>query len=85
MSAVPDARYAQQLLDILSTDRERLRSQPTHAAVVLWMVEEVRAAASRLTLDRGVAQSMLLEAAHARRDALDTRRRAREKGRRRAA
>ena len=85
MSTIPDIQYAQQLLDILNDDRRRMQQDPTHAPVVLWMVEELRAAASRLTLDRPTSQSMLTAAAEAYRDATETRRRQRRSKRRRAA
>lgn len=86
MSTIPDDRYAQQLLDILANDRCRMQQDPSHAPVVLWMVEELRAAAARLTLDRPTSQSMLTAAAEALRDATETRRRQRQaKKKRRAA
>ncbi len=77
-STAPDPEYAGTLLSMLEDDRRRLREDPAHAHVVLWMVEEVRDAAGRLKIDREQSKSMLVEAARARRAALDCRRQLRE-------
>jgi|GEM_PF-3918605 len=70
----PDDRYARTLLEMLESDRRRLRDDPGHAHVVLWLAEEVRDAASRLTLPREQSRTLALAAAQARRAALDARR-----------
>jgi hypothetical protein len=80
-SAAPDDHYAARILEMLESDRRRLREDPGHAHVVLWMAEEVRDAAGRLKLPREQSRSMSLAAAQARQAALETRRRERESSR----
>ncbi len=78
-----DATYANQLLTMLRADRARLEAAPSHAPIVLWMVEELRAAASSLRIERETAKMMLSEAADARAHAARVRKASRK--RRRAA
>jgi len=80
-----DALYAARLLDMLEADRRRLVENPAHATIVLWMVEETRAAASNLKLDRETCKRMNLEAARARQAAVESRRRERSLKKTRAA
>jgi hypothetical protein len=79
-STAPDPEYAETLLSMLENDRRRLHEEPSHAHIVLWMVEEVRDAASRLRIDRDQSKAMMLAASKARRAALDCRRQLRQSG-----
>jgi len=83
--AASDALYAARLLDMLDADRRRLHDNPAHASIVLWMVEETRAAAEALKVDRETSRRMSLEAARARQAAIEARRRERRKRKSRAA
>ena len=85
MSMIPDVLYAKRMMEILADDRRRLDTNPSHAAVVLWMVEEMRSAASRLKLDRDTSTSMLMAANSARQAAMESRRKERKLKKRRAA
>ncbi len=85
MNTASDAQYAQCLMNMLQSDRDRLKNEPAHVAVVLWMVEELRHAAETLKLEREISKAMLAEAATARSDALTVRRQAKRLKKRRAA
>jgi len=78
MSTASDAAYASHLLSILSADRARLAHEPGHAAIVLWMVEELRRAAASLTIERETSKALLDAATDAREAAVEARRAARK-------
>ncbi len=77
MSTASDAAYASHLLSILSADRARLAHEPSHAAIVLWMVEELRRAATSLKIERETSKALLSAAGEARDAAIEARRAAR--------
>lgn len=74
MGATSDNTYADRLVAMLRDDRARMASEPRHASVVLWMVEELRTAAVTLKLERQRAKALLVEASEAREAALKARR-----------
>jgi len=78
MSCASDAEYATHLLTILRADRARLEREPGHASIVLWMVEELRHAASSLKIERDTAKQLLAEAGSAREQAIQARNSARK-------